>query len=232
LIEGFRDPAGSLADQMRADTVKKLEQDGLPESWAIEETKKSPYQKFYQKMSYKFKPEDQAILTQIRAAVDLLIGDVFDDALTALDEFYVSVRVPTGRLDKNKRQEWEVDSKGRIKEDWDLLTGQDVEVALMELAKVRLITSQRVSEMFMDAVFAKHIWQDVWFEAYEGMIEGTQKDREARANRETREEKYAGHFRYTLWYRCDVFQKELVNLMRLLEQLRGWRIRSEANSKW
>jgi len=177
--------------------------------------------------NFKWQPQDQENLARITSAVNQILGDSFADAFTVLDQFYSLIKKPVKDHQGNDVR----DERGRVVWDsgsddlWGDLTGQDIEQALLRLARVKLETSTRTAQLLTDAVYAKHIFQDQWYEEYSKALDGTIKDRDARANARTKEAKYLSFFRYCIWVRVEAFQKELSNVVRLLERIRDWRIR-------
>ena len=76
----------------------------------------------------------------------------------------------------------------------------------------------------MEAVFAKHIHDDQYSEAYAELIEETIPGRQAYAARKTRQDKYHAFFCYYLWSSAKSFQGEIDNFCRVLERVRYWRV--------
>lgn len=231
-MNDFKDYPSDAAYQLQQEMIQELgDQNPVePEGSVEESTRLLPYRSLYQKINFKWSVEDQAALSQLRVAVDQLVTREFDQALDAIDSFYLQVRIyETSEdgvvlLDHEGRPRWKKDSVGNYVENWDNLTGQDLEKSLFDLERVRFVTAQRVQELFLEAVFAKHVMSDDWHGAYEAVVQGTQADRTAKANRETREQKYHSFYRYYLWSRADSLQKEIVHLQRLMEKVIEWRI--------
>jgi len=232
-MDEFRDPAAEEARRLQEEQLKKVREGWTPDDEGPKDAEEGPtdtYGVLYKKIKYDWRAADKAALSQIRGAAAALIGEIFDDAFRVVDELYATVRVAEtsgGRnvTDEHGRTVWKRDDRGRPIEDWDQLTGQDAEKALMDLSKIRLLTSQTVQDLFLEASLAKHSYNDSWYESYEGIVEGTGPIRTARANRDSLQDKYHAYFRFYLWSKADAFQKELSNLMRLLERIIDWRIR-------
>jgi hypothetical protein len=223
-------------EDLAADRVKEI-QDAIykelsDESQTSEEAQEllNLYSQLYQKIRYEWRPEDQNSLAQLRAAATTVIASAFSDVGNILDNFYESFRVIKKNtlgfpiLDDENRWMWEIDELGKYKEDFSQLNGQDIEKAIFDLQRTKMKFSQSVSELFLEAVFAHYSFKDEFNERYEAMLEGTVGDRTARANRDTRESKYFAFFRYYLWQRAVTFEKEVAELMRILERIRQWRI--------
>jgi len=184
------------------------------------------------RVRFGWRPEDSVIMEQIKAGADAAFIDLYDNAFFLIDALYEKARIPkkrNGQLlrDSQKRVIWEVDDNGMIVQDWSQLTGQDFETVLFQLQELKLHIAPKLNGLLMEAIFAKHLYDDVHSDAYSAVVEGTIGDREARANREARTDKYAAYFRFYLWSQGDVFMRELNSLQRLLEKTRDWGVRSQ-----
>jgi hypothetical protein len=190
----------------------------------------------FSKVEFRWRTDDRQILDQIRIAATEVFWSQFEHAVTVVDKFYASVRVADTRVvgnhelvntDAQRRVIFKKDSTGQYAEDWSRLTGQDIEVCLLDLSRLKLVLSQQLTELLNEAVFAKHIYDDAYQEGYASLIEGTQGDRNARASRESRVDKYHAYFRYYLYSQSEAFMRELSDLMRRLERIRDWRVRTQ-----
>lgn len=185
-------------------------------------------------VSQKLKPEfcdsDRLALEQVKGVSDRILADIFGGAMVALDNFYSNVRIPrkgpNGELLKNAegRQLWEKNEAGVAKTDWSTLNGAEIETALFEFTEIRLMASMKVKELYQEALFAKMTYDDAFQQQYSSVVEGTVKDREARANRMTQDEKYNHWLRYYIWDMANTFLQEIDSLMWLLKNVRGWHI--------
>jgi hypothetical protein len=154
---------------------------------------------------------------------------MYEESFALIDEFYGQMRVPLVvdglvQTDSDGRVLWKKDSRGREVEDWDQLTGQDIEKTLLDITRLKLILAPQANELLLEAIFAKHVFDDQMFEAYESLMEGTVKDREAHASRKARTDKYFAFFKFYLYSHAEVFLKELNNFARVLERIRSWRV--------
>ncbi|QGJ94944.1 hypothetical protein SEA_REDWATTLEHOG_84 [Gordonia phage RedWattleHog] len=185
------------------------------------------------KLKFEWRDSDRMILDQIRAAAQRAFIEGFGDSLRVLDRLYEAVRVPEAnehgvvKVDQDGRPVWQTDSDGRYLEDWDNLTGQDIERCLFDLSRIRLYVGPQVNELLMEAMFAKRIHRDIHDDAYLGPVQGTVADRTAQANRKSRQDDYQAFYRYMLWSQGDTFLKELGNMQRTLERFREWGIRGQ-----
>lgn len=235
-----RPHAGDLAEQV-ANQLQEQHR-ALVESGELVLDEQGPMraearQSVFARMHFSWRSSDKKILEQIRAAADAVVGDLFADTTAALDEFYASIRVPDTKIvggqtvvntDSRGRVLWKKDSRDREIEDWSrLLTGQDIEKCLLDLARVRLDLAPRVNELLLEAVYAKHIATDATHDAYSELVEGTIPDRHAHASRQDRQDRYAAYFRFYLWSQADVLSKELANLCRVLDRILYSRISSQ-----
>lgn len=191
----------------------------------------------FSKIKFEWRDSDRMILDQIRAAANRGFLEAFHDCIDVLDRFYESVRVPEVnaegiiKLDPDGRPIWQKDEHDRYLEDWDNLTGQDIERCLFDLARIRLYVAPQVNDLLMEAMFAKRIQTDIHDDAYLGPVEGTVADRTAKANRKARQDSYHAFYRFWLWKQGDTFLQELTNTQKMLEKLRDWGIRSQG-SQW
>jgi hypothetical protein len=183
----------------------------------------------FAKIEFRWRADDAKIIEQIRAGVDYLFAEMFTDTFAVMDEFYGAMRIPDTvdgvvKTDSAGRVLWKKDSGGREIEDWGQLTGQDIEKALLDITRLKLILAPQQNDLLLEAVFAKYIAEDKSHEAYSALLDGTVKDREAYASRESRQDKYHAFFRYYLYSHAEVFMRELTNFARILERIRYWRI--------
>lgn len=190
----------------------------------------------FSKLKFEWRDSDKMILDQIRTAADAAFMEAFRDSIAVMDRLYESVRVPEHNahgvvtLDANGRTVWQTDSNGKYLEDWDNLTGQDIEQCLFDISRIRLYVAPQVNELLMEAMFAKRIHTDQHDDAYIAPVQGTVADRTAIANRKSREDNYQAFYRYWMWSQADTFLKELWNVQRMLERMRDWGVRSQWRS--
>lgn len=183
-----------------------------------------------ERIQFKWKDYDRATVAQIKAASKLACDDIFGELLDTIDRFYASFRQPrlnaagVTLIDERNRIVWETDEHGRFVDNFENLTGQDVEEAILQLQRDKIAAAQQVNDLFLEALFAKHVYDDFFHERYEALLDGTIADRNARATRDTKQEKYQAFFRFYLYQQADVLFKEIENLTRILERVRQWRV--------
>jgi hypothetical protein len=184
----------------------------------------------FAKIEFRWRTADQRILDQIRAGSDWAFKEMFDEAITAMDGIYANLRVPEVNehgvviRDSAGRVVWQKDSRGQAVENWSQLTGDDIEKCLFDLTRLRLVLAPQLSELLLEAVFAKHIADDAHQDAYVELLDDTIPARTAYASRKSRSDKYHAFYLYWVYHQADVFMKELVNFCRVLERIRYWRI--------
>ncbi len=184
----------------------------------------------FDRITFRWRADERSQLDRIRAAADTIVKDMFVDAYGAMDDFFAEVRVPEVNEhgvvlhDQDGRIVWRCDDRGDPIEDWSCMTGQDIEACLFRLSRIKLSVASQVHELLMEAVFAKHVHDDQYQEAYAEMLDETIPGRNAYASRKTRQDKYHAFFRYYLWSTSKVFLDEVTNFCRLLERVRYWRI--------
>lgn len=187
----------------------------------------------FAKIEFKWRSSDAQILDQIRAAVDRVFKELFDEAIVAVDVLYEEMRIPETQVidgervvlrDGSGRVIWQKDSRGNEVEDWGQMTGQDLEQCLADISRIRLALAPQLNDLLLEAVFAKHIADDAYSDAYAGLLDGTIPDRNAYASRTSRQDKYHAFFRYYLYSHAEAFMKELNNFARVLDRILYFRI--------
>jgi hypothetical protein len=222
-----RDIAGAYLHEIQDKFLADFTVDG--DSQESYDENLSAYKVLTQKVRYNWRPEDRHAIGQLRAVAERLIEQFFSKTFSIIDELYDSFRkvelnqYDLPKYDHHGRHIYQKDENDNPIEDFSLLTGQDIEKALMDLQQERFVTSQYVAELLLEANFAHFSYKDEFWEKYESLLDGTNPLREAKANRDTKQAKYHSYFRYYVWYRVNEFSKELENLMRILEKIRGWR---------
>lgn len=226
------DLAAQVSEQLQREHVEQVMASGEPfvdnEDPMVREVRRS----LFAKIEFRWRASDEKILDQIRAGVDTLFAHMYADMKRIVDRFYSEMRVPeinpeTGfvQMDGQGRVVWQKDPQGDgYLEDWGQLTGQDIEKALLDITRLKLDLAPRVNALLNEAVFAKHIADDTYQDAYTKQLEGTVADRNAYASQVSRQDKYQAFYRYYLWSNADAFMREMNNFTRVLERVRYWRI--------
>ena len=224
------DMAKAVARQLQAEHLEKITAAGVPfvdEEPVMIATSKS----IFDKISFRWRSDEQSQLDRIRASVDTMLAHMYDDAKATIDAFYGELRVPeinpeTGmtQRDRQGRIVWQRDERGQEIERWDQMTGQDIEVCLLQLSRLKIQIAPQVNELLLEAVFAKHIHDDQYSEAYAELVEETIPGRQAYASRKTRQDKYHAFFCYYLWESARTLQTEIDNFCRVLDRVRYWRV--------
>lgn len=231
------DMAKTVARQMQNEWIEKVVAEGVPfideEPVMLAESKS-----IFAKITFRWRADEESQLDRIRGAVDTIMGNMFDDAKAVIDAFYAELRVPeqdpeTGMVvrDRQGRIVWLKDERGKEIERWDQMTGQDIEQCLLNLSRVKLEIAPKVNELLLEAVFAKHIHDDQFQDAYSELVEETIPGRNAYASRKTRQDKYHAFFCFYLWSSAKTFLAEIDNFCRVLERVRYWRIEESKNGK-
>lgn len=220
---------GDLAEQMAQQLITETSAPVVEASTITEEAALEASNNLFTKIRFTWRPEERAMLDGIECGSDRVFQELFADAIDEVDSFFAALWVPetdpnTGiaRRDVNGRLVWRRNSDGKPLEDWDQLTGQDVEQVLMNLERVKLEIVPRINQLFLEALFARHSASDAYDDAWTSVMEGTQGDRTARSNRESRQDRYHAYFRYYIWSMSNVFLQEITMFMRRLEKVRDW----------
>lgn len=221
------DLAAQFAEELRLEHEGSIED---PEKFLDEQDNLefTARRSIFSKIQYKWHNSDRLILEQIEAGAKGLFESEFARTIELIDNFYMEMRRPTGRLGPDGRPLWETDpNSGKPIEDWSQITGQDIDKTLLELQEVKFVVSQKVNTLLLQAVYAKYVYNDKHDDAWNKIMTGTQLDRDATANQKSRQDKYHAFFRYYLFRTSDTFLKEINNFMRLLEKMRDWGIWSQ-----
>jgi hypothetical protein len=226
--EALGDLAERVAQQLTVDTSLPVE-----EASAITEEAVLSDNNLLHKIRFSWKPEDRTALDRIRIAASASFDQAFADAIDALDWFYLQLRVPAVRedgqviTDAEGRTVWQKDELERPLESWSQITGDDLEKTLVDLDRIKLVVAPQVNELMLEALYARHSAQDAFDDAWGGTMDGTQGDRTARSNRESRQDRYHAFFRFYLYSQAKVFLDELTMFQKRLNNVRYWQINSQ-----
>lgn len=223
---------GNLTEKMAQEMVKEATDslESPPDDGVVLQVEERG--SIFEKLRFAWRPEDQAVLDKVRLAADQKFAELFAEAVEAIDTFYQALRVPevtaSGVLHvgPDHRPIWRRNAAGKIIEQWDQLTGQDIEQALMNIERVRLQVAPEVSWLMNEAIYARHVADDAKDDAWASVLQGTQGDRTAKANRVSRQDRYHAYFRYVLWSQSNVFLTELNIFAKRLSDVRYWRVQS------
>ncbi|AEQ21076.1 conserved hypothetical protein [Rhodococcus phage E3] len=236
MTERLGDMAARVADDIRSKQLSQLEGDQRELGDDARSLESDARSELFTKIDFRWRSSDQMALERIRGAVSAMFAQEFASSIAVLDELYATVRVPevnewgVVKVDAQNRPVWLVGTSGQPVEDWNRLTGQDIEAALFRLQHLAFSITQQVNDLQTDALFAKYIYDEVWEDAYSDVVEGTVRDREARAGRKARQEKYVAFFRYALWSSSDTFKREVDSFRRLLERTLSWNVWNNPNA--
>jgi|GEM_PF-6991451 hypothetical protein len=182
----------------------------------------------FTKMEFRWRPADRKFLEQVRLSGDMTIREIYGAAQAIMDEFYASMRVPETQvigsdqvavLDSSGRQVFKKNEHGDYIEDISQLTGQDIEQALLNMERVRFVVSTVHAQLLSEAILARNLYDDRREAGYESLLEGTQGDRNARAARESRRDKYKAYFHWHLYQSSNAFLLEIDRFTRLLDRM-------------
>lgn len=173
---------------------------------------------FSNKIRFSWKTDDQEILNRIRRAADQVFQELFGEAIGIIDEFYRAMRVPLGS-GPDGRPVWQMDEiTNRPLERIDQLTGQDIDQAILDLERVLLSVTPQVNQLRLEALMAQNSAKDAFDESWPSS--GIAGDRSARANLQSRSERWHGFFRYYLYSTANSFYQEIKQFSRKLENIR------------
>lgn len=218
--DDFTDLAADVVRRFQEDAEKALSKGFMP---AVDDAPEEvhPQLVLFKKIEFSWKQEDKNAIVQLRAAASAVFEDLFSGSVAVLERFYSSIRV----FDPERPGRWLKTEGGGYEEDWSQLSGQDLIKAIFDLQREKVLISRKLSNLFLEASFAKQVSTDVYHEHYQKLMEGTVGDRTAYANQHSRVERYAAFFRYWIWHTASAFQKEVDAQVRTLEKMAEWSTR-------
>lgn len=225
------DLATRLADEFQQKWLDGLDADMLATLDEVDNVRAEKRRYLFTRMDFHWRPADRAMLEQIRLSAKMTIGELYEVAQRIIDEFYAMMRVPVvtadgvAVLDADRRQVWARDAHGNYVEDIEQITGQDIEKAILDMQRVRVVVASLHAQLLSEAILARHLYDDRWSEGYESLVEGTQGDRNAKASRVARSDKYKAFFHWNLYNHSNAFLIEINAFVRLLDRMverRAW----------
>jgi hypothetical protein len=216
----FLDIAADVVRRIQAEAARDLAEGIIP---ILDEAPEEvhPQLALFRKIEFAWKEEDKNAVSQLRAAAGVVFEDLFLESIAALDRFYSSIRVH----DPNRPGRYLKTETGAYLEDWSQLSGHDLIKAVFDLQREKVYISQKLSNLFLEASFAKQVSTDVYYEAYRKLMEGTVGDRTAYANQQSKVDRYAAFFRYWIWHSANAFQVQIDGTVRVLEKMADWSTR-------
>lgn len=228
---------GDLAEAMAQQLTTEVSAPVQEATALTEEAALAQENSLFTKISFSWQPEDRAILERIRVSAEALVEEGFADLITAIDTFYLELRVPEQKngivvRDTAGRTVWKTDETGKIIEDWSQLTGQDVEYTLTSLRRLHMVIAPQVNQLMLEAIYARSVASDIGDEAWSSVMTGTQGDKQAKSNRESRVHRYHAYFRFYLWTTAKTLMDEVNGFIKHLENVRYWQVRTQEGSRW
>jgi hypothetical protein len=216
----FIDIAADVVRRIQAEAARDLSAGVAP---TLDEAPEEvhPQLALFKKIEFSWREEDKNAISQLRAAASVVFESLFADSVSALDKFYSSIRV----MDPDRHGRYLKTESGAFVEDWSQLSGQDLIKAIFDLQREKVYISQQLSNLFLEASFAKQVSTDVYYEAYRRLMEGTVGDRTAYANQQSKVDRYAAFFRYWIWHSASAFQRSIDESIKTLEKMAEWSTR-------
>lgn len=220
------DLAERTAQQMVAEMTAPVEEAAS----VMEEADLSKANSLFSKITFSWRAEDRKALDRIRIAADSMFAEAFSDTINVIDDFYRCLWTP--ELDGNGQVRrgadghviWKTGTNGKPIEDWSQLNGQDIEQALLNLQRARMLVAPEVNKLFLEAVYARNAASDSYDDTWGSMMDGTQGDKTARSNTNSRVDRYHAYFRFYLWSVAKTFLDEINQFQRTLSNIRAWQV--------
>lgn len=228
---------GDLAEQVAQQLITEVSAPVQEATAITEEAALAKENSLFTKISFSWQPEDRAILERIRISSEALVEEGFADLIGSIDNFYLELRIPEQKngivvKDTAGRTVWKTDEAGKVIEDWSQLTGQDLEYTLTSLRRLHMVIAPQVNQLMMEAVYARSVASDVSDEAWKSVMTGTQGDKQAKSNRESRVPRYHAYFRFYLWMTAKTLLDEVNGFIKHLENVRYWQVRTQEGQRW
>lgn len=228
MTEALGDYAERVAQQLTVDSAAPVaEATTLTEEVMLEDDTK-----LFSKIRFTWRAEDRATLDRIQMSAEAMFDQAFADAIDALDWFYLQLRVPAtkdGQLltDAMGRTVWVQGPDDKPLESWSQLTGQDIEQTLVNLDRIRFTLVPQVNKLFLEALYARHVSQDIYDEKWTKVMDGTQGDKTASSNKESRVDRYHAFFRFYLYSVAKTFLDEITAFQKRLTNVRYWQVNAQ-----
>lgn len=173
------------------------------------------------RMRTSWKPDERITMQEIRRQADNAVLDLFPEIYELLARIYIAVRIqesgddgPLTNADGSPR--WKLNKIGKPVEDWTRISDHDRDQWLHEIVVHLLEWWQRADALWMDAMFAKGIWEETFAAGYTGPAERrlTIDDRTQAGHLASMEERYFAIFQSALSRRA----QSLVRSMERIDQ--------------
>lgn len=233
-LDNYGDLAIVLADEFQEKWLASLDEDMLQKLDEVENLRAEKRKSIFTKMDFRWRPADRVLLEHVRISGEMTLGELYQEAFRVMDGFYAEMRVPVTQivdgqqvavLDDHRRQVFEKDDFGNYVENIEQLTGQDIEKAILDMGRVRFIVSRLHAQLLSEAILARSLYDDRREEGYASLVEGTQGDRNAKASRDARRDKFKAYFHWHLYQLSNAFLIEINSFVRTLDRMvdrRAW----------
>ena len=228
----MQEPLGDLAERLATRLTTDSSAPVQEASAITEEAALQDANNIFTKVRFSWRPEDRAALEQIRMSADGVFEEAFGYAITLIDDFYMSLRIPEQRngvvvRGADGRIVWKKNERGQFVEDWNQITGQDVEHTLANLARLKMEVAPQVNQLMLEALYARTVASDVYDDEWVAIMDDTIPGRTARSNRANRTDRYHAYFRFYIYSVAKTFLDEILNFEKLLTNVRYWQVRTQ-----
>ena len=228
----MQEPLGDLAERLATRLTTDSSAPVQEASAITEEAALQAENNIFTKVRFSWRPEDRATLERIRMSADGMFEEAFGYAITIIDDFYMSLRIPEQRngvvvRGADNRPVWKKNERGQPLEDWNQITGQDVEHTLANLARLKMEVAPQVNQLMLEALYARTVASDVYDDEWVAIMDDTIPGRTARSNRANRTDRYHAYFRFYIYSVAKTFLDEIINFEKLLTNVRYWQVRTQ-----
>ena len=159
-------------------------------------------------------PEEKLVVERIKTLINDEINREFAKAFSIEKQMLDKVRM------LGTDGTWMLNQDGSIYEDWNRITTQDMDNFVQDATVYILYSSETVSNSFTEAVFAKNVLGDAYDDYYAQIPAGTTKDKEARAKRSTRQDRWFANYKALKYRRGKEVIENLETHVRRIEAIR------------
>lgn len=148
-------------------------------------------------LSFDWDDEDKKELSIIMSSIDKMVRSEYVQAFAVEKKLLDKVRIP---IPASAGGGWVVNNDGSYAEDWAKIDIKDMEHFIEEASSWTFFSSQNVIDNYAEAVLAKFSYDDSYDAAYSAQLTGTVGDKQARAKRNTKKERWLALYK-TLYYK-------------------------------
>lgn len=165
--------------------------------------------------------EDAEAIEFIKGEIEKLMAREFSQVRNSMERLMEKVRVPY----PDGTPGYVTDQDGVPLLDWDSMSYRELESFAIESKVVSYAVQSKLSDKYIDAVFAKFTYDDAYDKAYTSQLSGTIGDKTAKAKRRTMDERWRALFRSLYHKRAQAEIDKYESLSRTVDRIRADRVK-------